>query len=727
MLVPPPSPSVSRPSSTPSLPVPHPSSELLRLLREVTRTFPGPTLVLDLEGRILHLNPATTTLTGYGQEEAAGESMGDLVIVERDRAGLRTCLNQARAGETALPVEAHLRGSQGAGRPVIWHASLVEGEDGRPCAFLVNGTDLSDLRSLQAQEEALRASEARFSGIVAMASDAIISIDGDHRIVLFNRGAELIFGYAAEEILGEHLDRLLPVRSRDAHRRHVEAFGSAQVPARRMAERQSIQGVRKHGEEFPAEASILKLATGGERRFTVMLRDASDRVRHERGQAFLSHVSEMLARTMDRQDPLGVVAELAVESVFDVCLLDVADDAGEDVRRVEARHRDRELASVLLGFLEGAEGRPRNPRLQRVVDEGTPLLLGEADPVLLRQAFGDGAEAGLLARVGIHSVVAVPLQARGRRFGVLLGARRGNGGDGEGKPRAGDPFRHRPLDSEDLELAMELGRRVGVAVDNARLYREARRALEARDEVLSAVSHDLGNPLQAIFIGLEAMERSRAGRATGRPGQEEYYLTAIRRSADVMERLIQDLLEVRRMEAGHLELDAHPRPIGPLVEEALEMLTPLARVKNIRVVNGIPTAGLPEVWVDGDRIQQVLSNLVGNAVKHTPEDGEVRLTCEALSGELLVHVRDTGAGIPREDLGKVFDRFWRAGNRRGRGIGLGLAIARGIVRSHGGRIWAESEVGVGSVFSFSLPLGPPPSRPGLGGGPGVDRAPTGSD
>ena len=690
----------------------------------MTRTFPDPTLVLDLEGRILHLNPATTLLTGCGEEEATGVSMGDLLIVERDRALLRTSLDQARAGEPARPVEAHLRGIQEQGRPVIWHISRVEGEDGRPGAFLVSGADLSALRNLQAQEEALRASEARFSGIVAMASDAIISIDGDHRIVLFNRGAELIFGYTAEEILGEHLDRLLPARSRDAHRRHVEAFGSAQVPARRMAERQSIQGVRKNGEEFPAEASILKLATGDERRFTVMLRDASDRVRHERGQAFLSHVSEMLARTMDRQDPLGVVADLSVESVFDVCLLDVADDAGEDVRRVEARHRDRELAPVLLEFLEGAEGRPRNPRLQRVVDEGTPLLLGEADPVLLRQAFGEGAEAGLLARVGIHSVVAVPLQARGRRFGVLLGARRG---DGEGKPRAGDPFRHRPLDSEDLELAMELGRRVGVAVDNVRLYREARRALEARDEVLGAVSHDLGNPLQAIFIGLEAMERSRPGRAEGRPGQEEFYLTAIRRSAEVMERLIQDLLEVRRMEGGHLELDAHPRPIGPLVEEALEMLTPLARVKNIRVVNGIPTAGLPEVWVDGDRIQQVLSNLVGNAVKHTPENGEVHLTCEALSGELLVQVRDTGAGIPREDLGKVFDRFWRAGNRRGRGIGLGLAIARGIVRSHGGRIWAESEVGVGSVFSFSLPLGPPPSRPALGGGPSDTTAPTGSD
>lgn len=712
--------------------MPDASSELLALLLEATRSFPGPTLVLDLEDRILHLNPVATDITGLRREEAAGRGMGDAVIIEEDRAGFRACLERVRAGERANLVEARLQDSHGGGRPVIWHVSAVEGRDGGAGALLVSGTDLSDLRSLQAQEEALRASESRFSGIVAMASDAIISIDGDYRIVLFNRGAELIFGYSAEEILGEPLDRLLPLRSRDVHRRHVEAFDAGSVPARRMAERQAIRGVRKNGEEFPAEASILKLTVGEERRFTVMLRDASDRVRHERGQAFLSHVSEALARTLDREEPLGVVAELAVESLFDVCLLDVLDDAEEDARRVEARHRDEELAPVISAFVEGAGERPRHSRLQQVVDEGAPLLMSEVDPVLLRQAFGEADEgmsvAALFAEVGARSVLAVPLQARGRRFGVLVGVRSGaedrrgqdgdadgDGGDGNGESRTGHPFRQRPFDTEDLEVAMELGRRVGVAVDNARLYREARRAVEARDEVLSAVSHDLGNPLQAIFIGLEALERSRAGRASGRPGQEEYYLTAIRRSAEVMERLIQDLLEVRRMEAGHLELDPLPRSIGPLVEEALEMLTPLARVKKIRVVNSIPKAGLPEVRVDGDRIQQVLSNLVGNAVKHTPEDGEVHLTCEVLPGELCLHVRDTGSGIPREDLGKVFDRFWRAGNRRGRGIGLGLAIARGIVRSHGGRIWAESEVGVGSVFSFSLPLAPSVEVPAAAG------------
>jgi PAS domain S-box-containing protein len=679
--------------------VPHPSSGLPALLPEITRTFPGPALVLDPEGCILHLNPAAAVATGEETAASLGRPMAEFLIAEEDRAGFRSFLDRARSGEAGEPVEARLAGGEGPGRPVIWHVAWLEGEPGDPGALLVTGTDVTDMRGLQARAEALSGSEARFSGIVSIASDAIISIDAGHRIVLFNRGAEVIFGYRAEEMLGEPLDRLLPSRAREVHRRHVEAFDAAPVPARRMAERQSIQGVRRSGEEFPAEASILKLTVGGEPQFTVVLRDASERVRHERGEAFLSRVSEVLAQSLDGEGHLRRVAELAVDSLFDLCVLDVVEDPEESVRRVEGHHRDPEHAEELAAFLEAARNGSRGPRLQRILEDGSPLLIPETDPAALDREFADGPEAALLAGIGARSVLAVPLQARGRRLGVILGVRAGNG-----QPRGGEPFRHAHFDARDLGVAAELGRRAGVAVDNARLYREARRALEARDEVLGAVSHDLGNPLQAIFIGLEALERSRAGRAGGRPGQEEYYLTAIRRSVDVMERLIQDLLEVRRMEAGHLELDAQPQSVGPLVEEALQMLLPLARVKNIRIVNEVPAEGLPTVRVDRDRIQQVLSNLVGNAVKHTGEDGQVHLTCETLPGELRLHVRDTGSGIPREDLGKVFDRFWRAGNRRGRGIGLGLAIARGIVRGHGGQIWVESELGVGSVFSFSLPL-----------------------
>jgi len=679
-----------------------------------------PMVLLDRDGTIVHLNPGLAELTGWSDDEARGRLMSALLIPEPDRPGFGALLHRVVSGEGEETLEIRVRDRDGGVHATAWQFTAFGNGSGESVGILGTASDASSREARESREGALRESHARFAGIIEIASDAIISIDHEHRIVLFNQGAEWIFGYRKEEVLGQSLDLLLPARSRTAHRRHVDNFGESPVPARRMAERQTISGLRRNGEEFAAEASIQKVVVEGEQFFTVVLRDVSERVRHEQGQAFLSRVGDVLARTLDQDETLRQIVELTVQSVADLCMITVAADEEEERRRVEARHRlpaGADLASRLALLM----AEQPHPGLLEGVLQGDPHLFHpEVGPEELGTLAGSAETGAVLRELDARSILVVPIQARGRLLGTLLCLR-----CGPTTPQPGRPFHHRPYDTTDLELALELGRRAGIALDNARLYREARRAVEARDEVLGIVSHDLGNPLQAIFIGLESMERSRAGRATGRPGQEEYYLTAIRRSVEVMERLIQDLLEVRRMESGHLQLDPQPRSLGPLVEEALEMLLPLARVKNIRVLNEVPGEGLPMVRVDGDRIQQVLSNLVGNAVKHTPEEGEVCLQSEVTADELRIHVHDTGSGIPPEDLARVFDRFWRAGKRRGRGIGLGLAIARGIVRSHGGRIWAESEVGRGSTFSFALPLGRGNTESGPGDPPSEEAPPLG--
>lgn len=157
------------------------------------------------------------------------------------------------------------------------------------------------------------------------------------------------------------------------------------------------------------------------------------------------------------------------------------------------------------------------------------------------------------------------------------------------------------------------------------------------------------------------------------------------------------------MEEGHLVLEPRRRPLQPLVREALQLIEPLARVKSVELLNHVDGEEPLVVQVDGDRILQVLSNLVGNAVKHTPEGGRVSIRATLHPDRVEISVQDTGPGIPAEHLDQVFDRFWRAEKTGGKGIGLGLAIARGIVRAHGGRAWAESEVGRGSTFRFTLP------------------------
>ncbi|HEX6041820.1 sensor histidine kinase, partial [Longimicrobium sp.] len=186
------------------------------------------------------------------------------------------------------------------------------------------------------------------------------------------------------------------------------------------------------------------------------------------------------------------------------------------------------------------------------------------------------------------------------------------------------------------------------------------------------------------------------------------HLETVKRSAVRMDRLIQDLLEVSRMVGGKLALAPQDEEMRLLVTEAGAMLRPLAEARGIRFTLDAPRE-LPRLRVDGARVMQVISNLVGNAVKFTPEGGSVTLGAAWDGRELHLSVADTGAGISPEQLPHVFGRFWQADSADSRGLGLGLAIARGIVEAHGGRIWVESELGEGSTFHFTLPAAPAPT------------------
>lgn len=533
------------------------------------------------------------------------------------------------------------------------------------------------------------------SGIVDISSEGIISIDEDHRVVLFNQGAEAIFGHRADEMLGRPLDLLIPEAHRSRHRKHVESFGRSAARARRMGERTPIAGLRKDGTEFPAEASISQLDTEDGKLYTVVIRDITDRRRTLDEQTFLAEVGRVLAGSLEYEDTLRGVAELTVRFVADVCAVDMVEE-GFDVRRLEVRYRSPELEAAARDLREVELDRSRPHLMAAVLETRGPVLVSPVSAEHLDSLAQGPEHRATLERLEIRSYMAIPLVARDRLLGALL------------LLACGDS---RPFDRGDLRVAAELGAMAGLAVDNARLYREARRAVQARDDILGVVSHDLGNPLQAIFIGVEALQRDPS--TTSSEGTT-YYLEAIRRSADHMERLIRELLEVRRMEAGELALDRRPIQLAPLVARTLGVMDPLARVKKLALEDRVHAAPLPLVDADADRIQQVLSNLVGNAVKLTPEGGRVLVEARAQRDALLVSVRDTGPGIPEHQRERVFERFWRGEAPGPQGIGLGLAIAKGIVLRHGGRIWLDSEPGEGSVFHFTLPLAATGSPPGDG-------------
>jgi len=259
-----------------------------------------------------------------------------------------------------------------------------------------------------------------------------------------------------------------------------------------------------------------------------------------------------------------------------------------------------------------------------------------------------------------------------------------------------------------------LARSIRYAVERKRLERErehllereresraeAEAAVRARDEVMRIVSHDLGNSLSAISINAAVLLRtfSEDGDADAR-GR----ISDIRRVAQLAQRLRQDLLDVACIEAGRLSLELEQHDPGELVEEAVGDLAPVAAERGVALRTELRPR-LPPVHADRERVLQVLANLVGNAVKFTGEGGWVAVGAEVRGEEVVVRVSDNGAGISAEDLPHVFDRFWQARRTRRGSAGLGLAIAKGIVEGHGGRISAESRPGEGSTFSFTLPV-----------------------
>ena len=286
-------------------------------------------------------------------------------------------------------------------------------------------------------------------------------------------------------------------------------------------------------------------------------------------------------------------------------------------------------------------------------------------------------------RLGIGTLMLLPLVAREHVLGVLNIFRL----------KGGAPF----TESERV-LAEELALRAAFALDNARLYATARQATHARDHALGVVSHDLRNPISAIGMSARALLASIP------PGDVERrdLVANIMESQDLTQRMIRDLLDVASIEVGRLRVERRPEPLTPILEQAVALFEREAADRAVLLT--LETApDLPAVSGDAGRLVQVLSNLVANALRFTERSGSVTVRAQHHGDEVEVSVTDTGSGIPAANLPVIFERYWTVrGNAPKGGTGLGLAIARSIVEAHGGRIWAESEVGKGSVFRFTL-------------------------
>lgn len=394
----------------------------------------------------------------------------------------------------------------------------------------------------------------------------------------------------------------------------------------------------------------------------------------------LMRASEILAHGSEVETALRELLRLIVPGLADWCVVERID--GGRASALAFAHRDGALDQTLRALL-GRDSRILRG-VEAVMKKGVGELHGEITEEQLPSLVAESSDCEVLRELGLGSALIVPVIARRRVFGCMIWA-------SHAPRRYG--VRH-------LETATDLGHRIALTLDNDQLLKASQRAIRAREELLAIVSHDLRTPLSAIATTASNLLRVTADESLQR--EAAVILSNSRR----MDRMIRDLLDFSQLEAGSLRVELRRENLAQLVRHAVESARPMAARHRLHVDVTEDAKDL-EVLCDRERIFQVMSNLVGNAVKYTEPQGRIKVRLSRLPAEALVSVVDSGRGIAQHELPALFDRYFQGQNRPvlhgANGAGLGLYIARGLVEAHGGRMWAESAPEEGSTFCFTLP------------------------
>jgi signal transduction histidine kinase len=376
----------------------------------------------------------------------------------------------------------------------------------------------------------------------------------------------------------------------------------------------------------------------------------------------------------------------------------------------QARRRRTEQLRALVDAAPSISGVLSLEELVRVAAERTREVLGVDESfVVLRDRDSEASSLAALpgrtpsdARSWMNACRASQLSRQPVRLsrGELLGRALAVGLFARDGSWVGGIAAHEPSDPAESEacehVLAQLAQLVAVTLENAQLLRETQAAVRARDEVLAVVSHDLRTPLSNIRLGVALLRQHM-------PDHESVLFERIERNVHHMTHLVNDLVDLARIEGSKLDVNPHGESVQDILHAAIALSQPIADAAQVELLGENSPQGL-RVRADRHRTLQVLSNLLGNAIKFTPRGGEVRLFVEERPGEVCFHVKDSGCGISEDDAPHVFARFFRAPATRQGGLGLGLYIAKAVVDAHAGKIWFSSERGRGTTFSFTLPM-----------------------
>ncbi len=543
--------------------------------------------------------------------------------------------------------------------------------------------------------EALQESNERFRRLTELAREGIL-VHADGVLIDANPSLLKMFGYELSDLVGKNVFDLIATKA-ECDELLIDAHSISE-------ETMEIEVRRKDGSTFPVEITSRPIMMAGKPLQVATVRDITERREMDaqairlafeqaaRAEAedqqqkmeFLAEATRILGSSFDYNTTMAQLAHVAVPIFADWTLVYAPREDGT-FERLGFAHRDPEMETLLGQIAFITEGRVRdNHPIMQVLRTGETIYIPDCPPDMIDSYANDEAHAAVLRKLDIRSGIVVPLIVGERVFAALTLIMSTSG---------------RRFDERDLALAENLARRAAIAIEHAQLYDQAQQATKARDEMLGVVAHDLRNPLNTIVMGADFLQDLMT---EGHTDIERRQFVILQRAAKRMNDLIQDLLDVRRMDTGSLVIEARPEPVATVLEDVLDMLQPLAAASCIDLTVSADD-DQQRVLVDPARLQQVFSNLVGNAIKFTPANGTIKIRAEAAEAEVQFAVADSGPGIPPEQLPHVFGRFFQGDKTDRRGIGLGLSIAQAIIEAHGGRIWVESRVGEGSTFLFTVP------------------------
>jgi PAS domain S-box-containing protein len=529
---------------------------------------------------------------------------------------------------------------------------------------------------------ALRESEERYRLLVELSPEPIaVHIKG--QLVYVNpAGASLIGATRPEELIGRSIMEFV----------HPDYRAIVLERARRTQEENLLvdtieeKFIRLDGHIIDVEVVAIPTLYTGQPATQVVIRDTTIRKRAEYVRQFLTETTTLLTHSLDYETTLANLARLVLPTLGDWCFVDVIENQNV-IRRVATAAVDPSketlLREVQLRFPPTWDSPQPAAQSLRL---GTPVLLLALNPTSIRAASVNSEHFQLMQALDPRSAMAVPLIARGQTLGVITFAMSESG---------------RSYSDEDVALAQELAQRAAIAIDNSRLYREAQQAIQARDEFLSIAAHELKTPITSLRGFAQLNLRIFRKAITPDLTRLEQGLQVIDEQAEKLSRLIMQLLDISRVEAGKLKLDQQMTDISQLIRHIV-MRAQASTDKHQLVVQAPPTVS---ALVDGLRIEQVISNLIDNAIKYSPNGGPITITLSTPDDQRLqIVIMDQGLGVPPSQRPYIFDRFYRAhADKQFGGLGLGLYISRQIVELHGGSIRAEFPDEGGTHFIVELP------------------------